>query len=158
MAKTQTFSAKKASFARSPNGSRMSETRYKRLTKEEVPKYNQTPKTKARGRWNKTETAVASAKSGIQTVTTGRTIQKLMGTESINRVAKGKQQLNKQTTKTANTKTATVGGVTTTTYTTTTKTQSTKLIQQTSEEERKGDARGSFQTRKVKYTTLQEDE
>ena len=64
--KTQTYSRKQASFA-SPGGSRMSESRYKPLTKAVVPKLHQTPK--ARGRWNKKE--VESARSGIETVTNG---------------------------------------------------------------------------------------
>lgn len=115
--KTQTFSRKKlTSFVQSPTGSRMSESRYKPLSKAVVPKFNQTPKAKARGKWNKKE--AANTRTGIETVTNGQTIQKLMSTESITRAPRTQQQQN--TTKTSNTKTATVGGVSTTTYTTTT--------------------------------------
>lgn len=71
----------------------MSDTRYKKLFKDEVPKANQTPK--VRGRWTKgsrkvedTEKRISQAKSGIATVTSGQTIQKLMGTESISRVSR----------------------------------------------------------------------
>ena len=67
------------------NGGRMSDARIKNITKAEVPKFGQTPKSKTM-KQKKRESEVAT--NAIQEVTSGQTIQRLMQTGTIERNTK----------------------------------------------------------------------